>query len=104
MVACGGGGGGGDDGADPCESYCQFACAKSANCGFYDSSELDDCTSSCLDTNEATDAQCTTAQIEFENMTCSEIAVLLGFARTARNGEYLPNAVEVGAMCGVLPE
>lgn len=83
--ACGGGGGG--DGSGVCRSYCESACAKTANCGFLAHSGVGLCGDSCyqkVQDSGGNDESCGRAGAVLLSATCNQLGTILGFRMQTR--------------------
>lgn len=104
--ACGGGGGG--DGSRVCRSYCESACAKTANCGFLAPSAVEICGDSCfqkVQDNGGNEESCGRAGAILLSATCNQLGTLLGFRMQSRMDEgELASQIEAGFALGEIVE
>lgn len=76
-AACGSGSG--DEGG--CKQYCNYACSKAGVCFGMSNAQQANCESTCIRRTEEigrSDESCRDAQASVEQMTCTQLAVLVG--------------------------
>lgn len=105
--ACGGGGGG--DGSRVCRSYCESACAKTANCGFLVPTAVGLCSDSCyqkVQDNGGNDDSCGRAGAILLSANCNQLGTLLGFRMQSRmDGDELSWQIDTGfALADIVEE
>lgn len=88
LTSCGGGGGsgGGQSDRQACAGYCDYACAKTVACLGASLSDADVCSNACItriNRDGSADADsCGAAAEHVAGLTCHELEVTLGLARS----------------------
>ncbi|MGE3537967.1 MAG: hypothetical protein AB7N91_11115 [Candidatus Tectimicrobiota bacterium] len=77
-----------DDIPSECAQACDTACARAVTCGFLASNERGECTDTCIDVLEDTEnliaAGCRSAEQQFANASCAQLANDLGLRSATR--------------------
>ena len=82
LCACGGGGGSDED---ACMSYCSSGCWKAVECGFLPEAGQETCKNTCYVGSQdrgASEARCEVADARISELTCAQLAQLLGYSRS----------------------